>query len=185
MGIFSDIGKFELFNLKDMFGKIKDDPERLFLGAIDPMSSKMWGGVLGKKYEPLVDQMGGAYGGHMLSAFGNKDGGVYGRAKEAGIDTGPGGAMHDAAHVLSALFAGGYGADKLSGVMPSNFGSGNFGSGGMGNWQQYMQMMPQGGQQPQQHPYVPPGPYAQRPYTPPPSWFAALPTDRTRLKGLF
>lgn len=108
-----DILDFELFNLKDMWGKLKDDPERAFIGAIGPWSSKIAGKVTGKDYEPVVDQMGGAYGGHTLSAFGNKDGGVYKRAEEAGIDTKQAGYLQDAAHVLAAYYAAGGAAGSL------------------------------------------------------------------------
>lgn len=103
MGLFD----FDKFALKDIWGQIKKDPERLLLGAADPLSTKMWSGITGKDYEPLVDQMGGPYGGGWVSAFGNdQDGGVYKRAEEAGIDTKKGGMMHDAAHVVSAFFGG-------------------------------------------------------------------------------
>lgn len=127
MSFLGNVFDFEAFNLKDMWGKLKDDPERIFLGAADPLSSKFWGEVTGKDYEPLVDQMGGAYGGDWISAFGNgQDGGVYGRAKEAGIDTKAGGYMHDAAHVLSAIFGG-------QGLMGSSFGSSLTPSSSSGN----------------------------------------------------
>ncbi|MGC4028930.1 MAG: hypothetical protein QM696_08665 [Steroidobacteraceae bacterium] len=139
MNFLNNVLGFEAFNAKDMLGKLKKNPERLFLGAADPLSSRMWGKVTGKDYEPLVDQMGGAYGGHTLSVFGNKDGGVYQRARDAGIDTNAGGMMHDAAHIVSAMYGGGYGLDKLGSVMPQNlsFGGsqgGNSPFGSFGNW---------------------------------------------------
>lgn len=129
MSFLGNVFDFESFNLKDMFKKVKKDPERLLIGAVDPWSTKLWNKVLDKDYEPLVDQMGGAYGGHTLSAFGNDDGGVYGRAREAGIDTKAGGYMHDAAHVLSAIFGG-------QGLMGSSFGgnlTGSLGQTGSSN----------------------------------------------------
>jgi hypothetical protein len=116
MGLFD----FDQFALKDIWGQIKKDPERLFMGAIDPISTKMWNGITGKKYEPLVDQMGGPYGGHTVSAFGANDGGVYKRAEEAGIDTKKGSQMHDAAHVVSAIF----GAQGLMGAGSNLMGAG-------------------------------------------------------------
>lgn len=115
MSFFGNAFDFDKFALKDMWNKIRDDPERLFIGAIDPWSTKMWNGILDKDYEPLIDQMGGPYGGHTFSMFGDKDGGVYARAREAGIDTKAGGQMHDAAHVIAGLFAGGYGLAALGG----------------------------------------------------------------------
>lgn len=115
MSYLGNAWEFEKFNLKDMWGKIKDDPERLFIGAVTPWTSKMWGKILGKDYEPIVDQMGGPYGGSTISAFGNKDGGVYARAKESGVPTKEAGNLHDAAHVIAALYAGGYGLGALGG----------------------------------------------------------------------
>lgn len=106
MSFLGDALKFDKFALKDMWGKIKDDPERLLVGAVDPWSTKMWNKALGKDYEPLVDQMGGPYGGHTVSAFGNQDGGVYKRAQDAGMDTSEGGTMHDIAHVIAAFYGG-------------------------------------------------------------------------------
>jgi hypothetical protein len=129
MGYLSDVFDFEAFNLKDMWKKVKKDPERLLIGAVDPASTKMWNGITGKDYEPLVDQMGGAYGGHTISAFGNNDGGVYGRAEDAGIDTGAGGAMHDVAHVVSAIY-GGQGLMNIGGAPAGGQNLGVFSNGG-------------------------------------------------------
>lgn len=150
---------FEKFQLGDIWSKIKKNPERLFIGAIDPWSSKLWSKVTGKDYEPLVDQMGGPYGGHTFSAFGKQDGGVYGRAEEAGIDTKSSRQLHDAAHAITGLFAGNYGGQQLGGLM--NGGGGGNGLFGGGN--SMMNFMPTGGmpggaqQTPgQTPPYAPP-----------------------------
>lgn len=132
----SDIGKmlgFDLFTGKDILKNLWDDPKRLILG-VDPLSTKMWNGILGRDDKPIVDQMGGPYGGHTISAFGNQDGGTYARAREAGIDTGPSETGHDAAHVIAAMFAG----------------NGLFGQSGMNYAQQGMNMVPQQQQQPVQ-----------------------------------
>jgi hypothetical protein len=134
---------FEAFQIGDMWDKIKDNPEQLFLGAATPVGAEIWGGILGKDYEPMVDMMGGPYGGSAFSAFGNNEGGVYGRAEEAGIDTGGAKGIHDVAHVVSGAMAGGYGADKMGGL----FGTGGDG-GGMGGFGNFP--MPGGGGQPQQ-----------------------------------
>jgi hypothetical protein len=137
VSLLSSLGQFELFNAKDMLKKIKKDPERLLLGAVDPLSTKMWSGITGKKMSPLVDQMGGPEGGSTISAFGNADGGVYKRAEDAGIDTKAGRGMNNAAHVLSALFAGGYGLGQLGGggqaaQAANGQGLGIFSNGGQG-----------------------------------------------------
>lgn len=141
MSFVKDALSFELFHGKDLWKRLRKDPKRLLLG-VDPWSTKVWNKVLGRNDEPLVDQMGGAYGGHTFSAFGNKDGGVYERARAAGVPTGPGGKMQDLAHIIAALYAGGY----AKGKMPQ------FGKGGseQGGWQQYQGGFPgQGGSQEQ------------------------------------
>lgn len=125
----SDVFKFERFKLGNMWGKIKDNPEQLLLGAGDPLSAKAWGGVTGKDYEPLVDQWGGA----------TKD--DYKKAEAAGIDTSAGKGMHGIARAIASVYAGGAaknavgaggaanGASETSGAsasagkgMPSRFG---------------------------------------------------------------
>jgi len=126
MGWLDDALDFEMFNAKDIWKKIKKDPERLLIGADNPWNTKVWNSVLGSNYEPFVDQMGGAYGGHTISAFGNQTGGVYGRAQLAGINTLPASSMHDLAHVISAMYAGGYAGDKLGFSSGSNANQGNF-----------------------------------------------------------
>jgi hypothetical protein len=177
MSWFGNVFDFEKFNLKDMFGKIKKDPERILIGAADPISSKAWGGLLGKKYEPLVDQMGGAYGGHMFSAFDNKDGGVYGRANAAGIDTKAGGSIHDAAHVISALYAGNYGLDKLGGIFNGGGASQSNGSLDIGSMQ-----LPQSQEQDKEHAQEPiqVQPWEFRPYIPSKTVYQPL-----SLRGIF
>ena len=104
MSWLGDVLKFEKFNAKEMWHKIKDDPERLFIGAADPFSSKVWGKVLGKDYEPIVDQWGGA----------SKD--TYKQAEEAGINTGPGKTMHNIAKTVASVYAGGAAAKGLGSV---------------------------------------------------------------------
>lgn len=139
MSFLGDVLSFDKYVLSDIWKGIKKDPERLLLGAVDPISTKMWNKVTGKDYEPLVDQMGGPYGGHTVSAFGNNTGGVYGRANAAGINTGPGSNAHDAAHVIAAIYGGqgamgglgnigGAGSSQLSMTPMSQIGGGNAGA---------------------------------------------------------
>ncbi len=123
MGFFDDLFKFEGFQIKDWWDKARDNPEQLFFGGADPLGAKILGGITGKEYEPFIDQMGGPYGGHTISAFGNNDGGVYGRAEKAGINTDAGAAGHDAAHVVASIFGG-------QGLQ--NAGQGLLGGGGGG-----------------------------------------------------
>lgn len=99
-----DLFKFEKSKLSDMWGRAKDNPEQLLIGAGDPFSAKVWSGITGKDYEPFVDQMGGATGQDFNSA------------EDKGIDTKAGRQMHGLAHVIAAMFAGGYGMNALGGA---------------------------------------------------------------------
>lgn len=112
MSFFGDLLDYERFHAGNMFGKLKDDPERAFIGAFDPFSSAVWGGVTGKDYSPIVDQWGGS----------TPD--DFAKAKAAGINTGPGKTMDSAAHAIASIYAGGYGADKAGGLL------GNVGNAG-------------------------------------------------------
>lgn len=103
MSFLGDVGSFESFNLGEMLNKLGKDPERAFIGAGDPFSSSVWGSILGKDYEPVVDQYGGA----------SAD--TYDKAKAAGINTGPGATMHGIARAITSAFAGGAGASALGG----------------------------------------------------------------------
>ena len=113
-----DMLKFEGFNLGNMWDKIKDNPARLLYGGIDPASTKVWNKVLGRDDQPLVDQLGGPAAD------------TWGKAREAGIDTGTSKTLHGAAHVI----AGGYGAGGLAGLMGGLGGAGGAagGTGGLG-----------------------------------------------------
>ena len=108
---FKKILKFEKSNLKYMFDLIKKDPERLLIGAIDPLSTGLWNTILGKDYDPIVDQLGGATKGS------------YQFAEARGIDTGPGQTMQGVAHLIAAFYAGNYGVSKFKSVMAAKAAS--------------------------------------------------------------
>jgi|JI10StandDraft_1071094.scaffolds.fasta_scaffold179900_2 hypothetical protein len=101
MGFLSNILSFEKVNIGGILGKLADNPERALIGAIDPFSSKVWSGVTGKDYQPLVDQWGGA----------TPD--TYAKAKALGIDTSSSRTMQDLATAIAAYEAGSYGAGQL------------------------------------------------------------------------
>jgi hypothetical protein len=113
-----DVAKFEKFNAKEMWRKVKDDPERVLIGAGDPASSKFWGKVTGKDYEPIVDQWGGA----------SND--TYDKAHAAGVRTGPGKTMHHIARAIAAYYAGGYAMNALGGGAAAGGAGGGAGSAG-------------------------------------------------------
>ena len=86
---------FEKNQLGYWWDAIKSDPERLFIGAIDPFSSKMWGEITGKDYEPMLNQLGGP------------SKGAYMDAAEKGIDIGPSAGSHQVAAAIASWYAGG------------------------------------------------------------------------------
>ncbi len=90
-----DMLAFEKNQLGYWWDAIKEDPERLFIGAIDPFSSKMWGEVTGKDYEPMLNQLGGP------------STGAYIDAAEKGIDVGPSAGSHQVAAAIASWYAGG------------------------------------------------------------------------------
>lgn len=96
-----DLIDFEHVNIKEMWKKVKDDPERLFIGAIDPFSSKMWGEVTGKDYDPIVNQWGGPADSS------------WARAEEEGVNLKPNRMMHGFAEDIAQFYAIGYGTDKI------------------------------------------------------------------------
>lgn len=101
MKFLGDVFEFERHKLKNMGKKVKENPEQLLIGAGDPFSAKVWGKVLNKDYEPLVDQWGGA----------TKD--DYKSAEAAGIDTKAGKGMHSVARAIASIYAGNYAADSF------------------------------------------------------------------------
>lgn len=108
----SDALSFERFQLGDWWDKIKDNPEQLLIGAGDPFSAALWGGITGKDYEPFVNALGGPQGSGFLGL--GENGGVYERAQNAGINTDTAGGLHNAAELVAASYAGGYGSGQLS-----------------------------------------------------------------------
>jgi hypothetical protein len=125
MGWLSDNFDFEMFNLKDMWEKIEDNPFQLLTG-VDPFSTGMWNEILGRDDEPIVNQLGGPYGGSSKMGLGS--GGVYDRAQEAGIDIGPATQMHDVAEVVASY----YGLKGLGGIGGEGAAAGAGGAGGGG-----------------------------------------------------
>jgi hypothetical protein len=104
MGFLGDWLDFAKFNVSDQWRKVKEDPERPFIGAMDQAGSKVWGTLLGKDYEPMTDWYGGA-------PFQ-----TYDRAEAKGINTKPFGTGQTIANAITSLFVGGYGAEQLGGL---------------------------------------------------------------------
>jgi len=106
MSWLGDVLKFENFNLANQWGKLKQNPERAFIGAMDKGGSLAWNKIydvagINKRYEPMTDWYGGA----------SDD--SYAKAQNAGINTGPGRSMHNVAKAITSAYVGGYGASQL------------------------------------------------------------------------
>lgn len=96
---FDNISDFEMSQLSDWGQKFKRNPEQLFLGAGDPLSAKMWNGILGTDYTPYVNQWGGP----------TKE--SYQSAEEKGVDTSNSQGSHAVAQAVASYFAGGAAGD--------------------------------------------------------------------------
>jgi len=118
MSFLGDVGSFEMFNLGAMGNQVKDNPTRLLYGSADPFSTSMWNKVLGTDDKPLVDQWGGAAPQR------------YEEAQDAGINTGPGKAMHTIAKTIASIYAGGAAGGLLSGGGGAAAGAGSAGTAG-------------------------------------------------------
>lgn len=127
MGRLSEVNDFMKFARKDAWGSIKKDPERAFLGAIDPFSSWMWGGITGKDYEPIINVFGSPAGGGGLGM--DKSGGQYGRAQEQGIDTNSAEKFFTTGDAIAGIFGGGSLLDA-SGLSTAGSGMSEAFSGG-------------------------------------------------------
>ena len=62
-GLIGDVIGNEVSHIGNLFGQMGKDPgktlEQFALGAADPLGAKLWGGVTGQQFTPLVNQFGG------------------------------------------------------------------------------------------------------------------------------
>lgn len=70
--------------------------EQLLLGAADPLSAKLWGGVTGQHFTPMVGQLGG------------ETNAQYAQSDAQGVNTGPARFMGGIANAIAGAEAGGY-----------------------------------------------------------------------------
>lgn len=121
MSQLSNIFDFQKFQVGKWGRQIKKDPERLFIGAADPFSSKMWGKALGKDYEPMVTQGGGS---PKKTEY---------EANAAGINTQSHNNVDSLAKALSAFYTGkwasGLGGSGSAAGSGSSLGGSTLGSG--------------------------------------------------------
>lgn len=156
MGWFSDLHKGNKHWFSEQWKAIKDDPERLFLGAMTPVGSKLWSGITGEDYKPVLD------------AWGGPSADVYKSGEAEGIDMDASHNSHRIARVVAAMgMAGGGGAGggeatgaNMNATNPalidsamgtSGYGASSAGAGGGAgaaggfNWQDMLQNQMQGG----------------------------------------
>lgn len=119
-GLFSKIKKalkFEKFNIGKMWDAVKKNPQRLFIGAVDPIGTKIANKVTGSNFKPMVNQLGGPTSER------------YAQAEAKGIDTGLAKDLHKIAGTVAGFYGGqglaslaseGVGALAQSAGVPSN-----------------------------------------------------------------
>ena len=133
MGTLNDLFQFESHNFGSIWDKIKEDPERLLYGAVDPFSTELWNRITGSNYEPLVNQLGGPMGSGWAGL--GENGGVYASAEQKGINTKHSKSSHDVAEIIAAIYGGSAAGDALGGLFSgggSAAGGSSAGSGASG-----------------------------------------------------
>lgn len=121
MSWLGDFTNFAKFNLSDQWGKIKENPERPFIGAMDQGSTQVWNKLfdwtapitgIQRHYQPLTDYWGGA------------PADTYAKANAQGINTAPFHSGQNVANTIASLYAGGYGAGQLGAGAGAGEGAG-------------------------------------------------------------
>jgi len=95
---------FEKFQVKDVGRQIKGNKTNSFLqfllGGATPFGAKLWGKLLGRDFEPFVNEFGGPTDKR------------FDRADAAGVDTG----FARDSHAVAKMIAAAYGANALGGI---------------------------------------------------------------------
>jgi len=121
MSWIGDLFKGELSHTKNLFSQMGDKPwktgAQFLLGAGDPLSAKMWSGITGTKFTPLVGQLGG------------ETQAQFDESARQGVNVKPVETMGGIANAIAGYEAGGYfnssgslgslfaqGAEKLDGT---------------------------------------------------------------------
>lgn len=154
MGWLSDLHKGNKHWFSEQWKAIKNDPERLFLGAMTPVGSKLWGGITGEDYKPVMD------------AWGGPSADVYATGAAKGINMDPAHNSHRIARMVAAMSmaGGGSGGERGTGTtqmtpaqIESAVGTPGYGvssatpglsaGGAGGGWQDMLKNMNMGGGQ--------------------------------------
>lgn len=87
----------EVHHIGNLFSDFSaKNAEQLFLGAADPLSAKMWGGITGQKFTPMVGQLGG------------ETQAQFDEAAKQGVNVKPAETMGGIANAVAGYEAGGY-----------------------------------------------------------------------------
>lgn len=87
----------EVSHVGDLFHNFSGkNAEQLLLGAADPLSAKLWGGITGQKFTPMVGQLGG------------ETQAQYDESAKQGVNVGPAETMGAIANTIAGAEAGGY-----------------------------------------------------------------------------
>lgn len=113
MGWLSDLHKGNKHWFSEQWKAIKDDPERLLLGAMTPVGSKLWGGITGEDYKPVMDVWGGP----------SAD--VYASGEAKGLNMGPAHDSHRIARAVAAMGMAGGGSAPSGAEAAPNMGATN------------------------------------------------------------
>lgn len=103
--------KFEAFNVKGIVKDIAKNPQRLLTGAVDPLGTKITNKMFGTKYDPVVNQLGGATEQRFRDA------------EAKGMDTGTARTLHKVAGAVAGFY-GGNALGNLASTGLSNLSSG-------------------------------------------------------------
>jgi hypothetical protein len=103
--IFGNALRFTKFNIGDQWGKIKKNPERVFTGAMDPFSTKVWNKAF--DWTAPITGIHKHYDNSMVDQFGGPPPDTYQKAQEQGIPTAQAKTANAIAKAVVAAYAGG------------------------------------------------------------------------------
>lgn len=123
MSTVTDVLKNEVSHIGNLVHQIGDSPlksaAQFGLGAADPFSARMWSGVTGSHFTPLVGQMGG------------ETNAQYAQSDAQGVNTGTSRMLGHVADAVSAIW-GAYGLASGGAGAAAGLGGGTAGGAGAG-----------------------------------------------------
>lgn len=120
-GLVGDVVGNEVSHMGNLFKQIGEDPvkslEQFGLGAADPLGAKLWGGVTGQNFTPMVNQ------------FGGETQAQYEQSKAQGVNVGPSMTLGGIADTVAGIWGGSAAGRALGGAFG---GVGDAGAAGAG-----------------------------------------------------